>query len=163
MSSAFLPRQTILLAALGVLLLAACTSQKKLREQERAAFLENVIGEYTSDAGTELLIGGVRVRMIADYAIYVERKDAQGVSGRIVTFEIDSENKTIIQRAMIFAEKGRWLDLRQNPELFQALLPQDVKPAGTCKMTLSEDLNSLEYSCSGGTSETFKRRISVGN
>jgi hypothetical protein len=146
-------------ALLATLAIAGCTSLKKQREAERVTFLDNVIGEWANDSGAQLIIGGVRVRMITDYAIYVERSDAQGTTGRIVTFEIkDDEEKTIVQRAMVFTEQGRWLNMRQNPELFTALLPQDVKPAGTCKMRMFDDFNSLEYSCSGSAVEIFKRR-----
>jgi hypothetical protein len=37
------------------------------------------------------------------------------------------------------------------------LLPKDVRPAGTCDIQPSEDMNSLTYSCGGTPPETFRR------
>ena len=54
-----------------------------------------------------------------------------------------------MQRALAFTQEGQWRNMRENPELFTALLPKDVRPAGTCDIKPAEDRNSLSYSCGG--------------
>ena len=53
----------------------------------------------------------------------------------------------------MFTQEGQWRNLRENPELFTALLPKDVRPAGTCDIQPAEDLNSREL---------LLRRIAAG-
>ena len=64
----------------------------------------------------------------------------------------------VIQAALTFTQEGQWRNLRENPELFTALLPKDVRPAGTCDIQPAADLNSISYSCSGSKPEIFIRR-----
>ena len=45
----------------------------------------------------------------------------------------------MILRALTFTQEGQWRNLRENPELFTALLPKDVRPAGTCDIKPAAD------------------------
>jgi hypothetical protein len=60
--------------------------------------------------------------------------------------------------ALTFTQEGQWRNLRENPELFTALLPKDVRPAGTCDIQPAEDHNSVSYSCGGSKPEVFTRQ-----
>jgi hypothetical protein len=96
--------------------------------------------------------------MVTDEAVYIERRDATGVFGRLLNLELSADGKKIVQRALTFTQEGQWRNLREQPELFTALLPKDVRPAGTCDIQPSEDANSVRYSCGGSPTEIFRRK-----
>jgi hypothetical protein len=121
-------------------------------------FKQTTAGQYVSASGAQLFIAPVRARMVTDEAIYVERHDANGIFGRLVNIEMSADGKKIIQRALAFTQEGQWRNLRENPELLTALLPKDVRAAGTCDIKPAEDANSLSYSCSGSPPEIFTRK-----
>src|SRR5512134_3121595 len=114
-------------------------------------------GEYRSDSGAQLFIAPVRSRMVTDESMYIERHDAKGVSSRLLDLKVSADGKKVVHAALTFTQEGLWRNLRENPELFTALLPKDVRPAGTCDIQTSEDMNSLTYSCGGTPPETFRR------
>ena len=64
----------------------------------------------------------------------------------------------MLQLALAFTQEGQWRNLRENPELFTALLPKDVRAAGSCDIQPAEDLNSVSYSCGGSKPEVFRRQ-----
>ncbi len=143
------------LAALAALLLAACVNQQELTKREIQKFMQTSAGEFRNDAGEELVIVPVYSRMIGMDTIYVERTTAAGTSGRIVSLEVGKNG--IVQLAYVFMQQNQWRNLRENPELFSALLPRDVRPSGTCDIKLAEDMNSVTYACGGGAPTTYQR------
>jgi hypothetical protein len=89
--------------------------------------------------------------------LYIERTSASGgTSGRLVALEAGREGK-ILQYAYGFTQQGQWRNLREQPELFTALLPKDVRAAGSCDIKLADDRNSITYSCGGSAPETYAR------
>ena len=121
-------------------------------------FRQSTSGHWQSDSGAMLIIVPVRARMVTDEAVYIERRDANGVFGRLLNVEASEDGKKMILRALTFTQEGQWRNLREQPELFTALLPKDVRPAGTCDIKPSEDANSVSYSCGGSAPEIFKRK-----
>jgi ABC-type uncharacterized transport system auxiliary subunit len=138
--------------------LLACATQENKSKTAIEQFKQSTSGQYQSAAGAELFVVPVRARMVTDEAIYVERRDANGTFGRLLNLEWSADSKKIVQRALTFTKEGQWRDLRENPELFTALLPKDVRPAGTCDLQPSSDMNSLSYSCGGSPPEIFQRK-----
>jgi len=121
-------------------------------------FRASTSGQYKSEAGAKLYIAPIRARMVTDEALYVERHDPNGtIVGRLLNVEVAEDRKTIVLRALVFTQEGQWRNLRENPELFTALLPKDVRPAGKCDIKPAEDRTSLTYSCGGSPVETFTR------
>ena len=104
------------------------------------------------------MIVPVRARMVTDEAVYVERLDANGVVGRLLNLQMSPDSEKVLQRAFVFTQEGQWRNIRENPELLTALLPKDVRPAGTCDIQVSADANSVSYSCAGSPPENFKRK-----
>jgi hypothetical protein len=147
----------ISICALALSLLACATQENKIKTAIEE-FKQNTTGQYQSAVGAELFVVPVRARMVTDEAIYIERRDANGTFGRLLNLEWSADSKKIIQRALTFTQEGQWRDLRENPELFNALLPKDVRPAGTCDLQASSDMNSLSYSCGGSPPEIFRRK-----
>jgi hypothetical protein len=96
--------------------------------------------------------------MVSDESVYVERQDASGIFGRLLDLKMSADGKRVVQLALTFTQDGQWRNLRENPELFTALLPKDVRPAGTCDIQPSADMNSVSYSCGGSAPEIFKRK-----
>jgi hypothetical protein len=139
-------------------LLTGCVTQEVKDKETVEAFKQDTAGQYRSDSGAQLFIAPVRSRMVTDESIYIERHDANGVFGRLLDLKISDDGKKVVQFALAFTQDGQWRNLRENPELFTALLPKDVKPAGTCDIQPSADRNSVSYSCGGSTPETFRRQ-----
>lgn len=152
------PQRTPVLLALASLALAACVTQEQKNRAAIESFKQATAGTWQSDSGAELTVVPVRARMVTDEAVYVERRDANGVFGRLLDLVPSADGKQILQRALTFTQEGQWRNLREQPELFTALLPKDVRPAGTCDIQPSADQNSVSYSCGGSPPERFTRR-----
>jgi hypothetical protein len=139
------------------LALGACVNQQEKTKRDIQQFLGSSAGEYVSNTGDSLMVAPVYARMIALDTLYIERTSASGAtSGRLIALEAGREGK-ILQLAYSFTQQGQWRNLREQPELFTALLPKDVRAAGTCDIKLSDDRNSITYSCGGSAPETYTR------
>jgi hypothetical protein len=139
--------------------LSTCATQETKSKIAVEKFKQSTSGQFEADGGAQLFIAPVRARMVTDEAVYLERHDANGnVFGRLLNVELSADGKKILLRALTFTQEGQWRNLRENPELFTALLPKDVRPAGTCDIQPSDDTNSLTYSCGGTPPETFRRK-----
>ncbi len=146
---------TLLLAA-AVVSFAGCKTREVKDRAALEQFKQATAGSWKNESGAELDIIPVRARMVTDEAIYVERRDASGVFGRLVNLEV-AKDGNIVQRALTVTQENQWRNLREQPEMFTALLPKDVRPAGTCDIKSSSDANSVTYSCGGSPPETFTR------
>ena len=144
--------------ALTLAAAAGCVTKEQKSRAAIDRFKQTTAGEFQSDTGSLLFIAPVRARMVTDEAIYVERTDAGVSQGWLIDIALGADGKKIIQRALVFTQEGQWRNLRENPELFTALLPKDVRPAGTCDIKPAEDANSVTYSCGGARPELFLRR-----
>jgi hypothetical protein len=151
------PRSIPVLLTLASLALGACVSQEQRNRAAIEEFKQATAGTWRSVSGAELTIVPVRARMVTDEAVYVERRDGNGVFGRLLNLEVGADGRKVVQRALTFTQEGQWRNLREQPELFTALLPKDVRPAGTCDIQPSADQNSVSYSCGGSPPEQFTR------
>jgi hypothetical protein len=138
--------------------LAGCVNQQQRDIQTVDDFKRNTAGQYRNDSGAQLFIVPVRSRMVTDESMYIELHDANGIYGRLLDLKISADGEKVLQLALAFTQEGQWRNLRENPELFTALLPKDVRAAGSCDIQPSEDLNSVSYSCGGSKPEVFKRQ-----
>jgi hypothetical protein len=137
--------------------LGACVNSQEKAKREVQKFLASTAGEYVSAGGDTLVVAPVYARMIALDTLYVERTSASGgTSGRLVALEVGPKGK-ILQLGYSFTQQGQWRNLREQPELFTALLPKDVRSAGTCDIKLADDRNSITYSCGGSAPESYQR------
>jgi len=139
-------------------MLAACVNQQEKTKREIQRFMQTATGEFVNASGNTLMMVPVYSRMIGLDTLFVERiASGGGTSERLLSLEPSPNGKKILQLSYVFTQQGQWRNLRENPELFSALLPKDVRPAGTCDIKLSADLNSLTYSCGGSVPESFTR------
>ena len=138
--------------------LAGCVNQQQRDIQTVDDFKRNTAGQYRSDSGAQLFIVPVRSRMVTDESMYIELHDANGIFGRLLDLKVSADGKKVLQLALTFTQEGQWRNLRENPELFTALLPKDVRPAGSCDIQPAEDHNSVSYSCGGSRPEVFTRQ-----
>jgi len=145
-------------AALTLVALSGCANQQIQDRELIEKYKHDTAGEYVSASGAKLYIAPVRSRMVTDESIYIERHDANGVFGRLLDLKVSADGKQVVQAALVFTQEGQWRNLRENPELFTALLPKDVRPAGTCNIQPAPDQNSVSYSCGGSPPETFNRK-----
>ena len=145
-------------AAFSFIALSGCANQQIKDRQMVDQFKHDTAGQYQNDSGAQLFIVPVRSRMVTDESIYIERVDSRGVFGRLLDLKVSADGKSVVQLALAFTQEGQWRNLRENPELFTALLPKDVRPAGTCNIQPAADLNSVSYSCGGSPPEIFRRK-----
>jgi hypothetical protein len=146
-----------LLLALVPALPGCVTSAKDIRDTI-AEYRATVSGQYQSAAGAKLYIAPVRARMVTDEALSIERHDPNGnIVGRLLNVEVAEDGETIVTRSLAFTQEGQWRNMRENPELFTALLPKDVRPSGKCDIKPAKDHESLSFSCNGTPAETFTR------
>jgi len=137
---------------------SGCVTQEIKDKEMVEAFKHDTAGEYRSESGAQLYIVPVRSRMVTDESIYIEHHDAKGIYARLLDLHVSEDGKKVVQAALTFTQEGQWRNLRENPELFTALLPKDVRSVGTCDIQPSEDRNSVSYSCGGSKPETFTRQ-----
>jgi len=141
----------------SVLALVACVNELEMRKRDAQHFLQNSTGEYVNEAGELLFIAPVYARMIGFDTFYIERTTARGPGQRLVVLEPSPDGEKLIQFSYAFTQPAQWRDVRSHPELLTALQPNDVRPAGTCDIKLSADLNSITYSCGGNPPQEYKR------
>jgi len=153
------PMLVAMTVALAAVIAGGCINSREAKKRELARFVQTVQGEYINDQGNSLMIAAVYARMIGLDTLYVERTVNGQTSGRLVSLEASPDNKKILQLGLVFTQPGQWRDVRNNPELFSALLPKDVRAAGSCDIKLSEDMNTLTYSCGGSAPESFSRAM----
>lgn len=147
---------TCLVVALAASL-GACVNSQEQTKRDIQKFLGSAAGEYVSTTGDTLVVVPVYARMVALDTLYIERTSASGgTSGRLVALEAGKDGK-ILQLGYSFTQQGQWRNLREQPELFTALLPKDVRAAGTCDIKLSDNRNSISYSCGGSAPESYSR------
>jgi hypothetical protein len=137
----------------------ACVNSQEKTKREMQRLLQTASGEYVNASGNTLIIVPVYARMIGLDTMFVERISGKGTSERLVSLEVSPNGKRILQLAFAFATQNQWRNLHDNPELFSAMMPNDVRPAGTCDIKLSEDLNTITYACGGSVPETFTRAL----
>lgn len=145
-------------ACAALLFAGGCKTNQVKGKEAIQRFQEATAGEWRSVRGATLVILPVRSRMVTDESMYVEMTDQHGTVGWLVALDWSTKKKLILQRALTFTQEGQWRNLRQTPELFTALLPKDVKPAGTCDIQSAADSNSVSYSCGGAAPEIFRRK-----
>jgi hypothetical protein len=135
---------------------AGCVNQQELTKRDIQKFLRTAAGEFQDSSGGKLFLAPVYARMIGLDTLYVEHTTANGTSARLISLEVGRGNK-VLQIAYTFSQQNQWRNLREQPELFSALLPQDVRPAGSCDIKVADDYNTLTYSCSGSPPEKYQR------
>jgi hypothetical protein len=138
--------------------LSGCANQQVKDRQQIDQFKHDTAGHYENDSGAQLFIVPVRSRMVTDESMYIERIDDKGIFGRLLDLKVSEDGKKVVQFALAFTQEGQFRNLRENPELFTALLPKDVRSAGSCNIQPASDLNSVSYSCGGSAPEIFRRK-----
>jgi hypothetical protein len=63
----------------------------------------------------------------------------------------------VVQLSYVFTQPAQWRNLIAQPELLSALQPNDVRPAGTCDIQVSDDRNTVSYSCGGSQPVAYQR------
>jgi len=148
----------VLITSVATAAMTGCVNAQERNKREIQRFLQTATGSFVNASGNTLVMVPVYARMIGLDTMFVERiASSGGTTERLVALELSPNGKKILQLSYVFATQGQWRNLRENPELFSALLPKDVRPAGTCDIKLSEDLNTATYSCGGSIPESFIR------
>jgi hypothetical protein len=140
------------LAALLACGLAGCASEKAAREAELAELVADLPGRYVSASAEQpgmLTVLPVRAGLIGERLFYLEWSANGGAAERrLVSIEI-VDKKQIVQRGFEFVDPPRWRAALQSPELFLALVPEDLRSIGRCNLKLTEKATALDYACGG--------------
>ena len=139
------------------LCMVACVNDREARKREAQKFLQTATGEFRNEAGDTLVMVPVYARMIGLDTLYLEKKSAKGTTQRLISLEPSADGEKLAKLSYVFTQPNQWRNLLEQPELLSSLQPNDVRPAGSCNIDLSEDLNSLKYSCGGGPTQEFQR------
>ena len=156
------PEQVRRITNAGLLLLlaggiAACVNETEMRKRDIQDFLQTGTGEYSNEAGERLVMVPVYARMIGLDTMYLERTTRNGTTGRLLVLEKSPDGEKVLQLSYVFTQPSQWRNLIAQPELLSALQPNDVRPAGTCDIQVSDDRNTVTYSCGGGAPVTYQR------
>ena len=78
--------------------------------------------------------------------------------------EVSGDGNKVVQLSYVFTQQAQWRNLLEQPELFSALQPNDVRPAGTCDIQLAETIMQLgdAIRCSGSTPRPSYTRVQHG-
>ena len=76
--------------------------------------------------------------------------------GLVVSYR-QHDGESLMQYSYAFVAPAQWREVRAHPELLSALQPNDLRPAGTCDIKLTDDLNSVSYSCGGSAPVLYTR------
>lgn len=147
-------------ASLPLLLAATvvgCVNETEMRKRDARDFLQKSTGEYKNEAGELLFIAPVYARMIGFDTFYLERSTPRGPSQRLVALEPSPDGEKLLQFSYAFTQPQQWREVRAHPELLTSLQPNDVRPAGTCNIELTQDFNSITYTCGGSPPQTYTR------
>jgi hypothetical protein len=150
------------LAALAVLLLAACTTEGTKHEREFDKLLQGLPGQYDNrtqashDASGEhaaiaLVINPVNALALGKIVMF-ERETAFDDPRRVLaqhiwTFELDKKKEHLVQSVYVFKESRRWLHAVDDPYLLQSVLPDDLSLLSGCKLIWSKS----DYGFAGTT------------
>jgi len=140
-----------------LVMMVACVNEREARKRDAQKFLQNTTGEYVNEAGELMFIAPVYSRMIGFDTFYIERSTPRGPSQRLVALEPSQDGAKLMQFSYAFTQPAQWREVREHPELLAALQPADVRPAGTCDIKLTEDFNTLTYTCGGSQPMEYKR------
>jgi hypothetical protein len=141
-----------LIAGMGVLVMAAPTlhaeSQKKKDEAEFKALLKALPGEYDNltqadedhsgqHAAVMLTIKPLNLQSLGRLVMLARETAANDkhriLSQRLWTLERNKENQ-IVQQVYVFKEPARWVRAVDDPEILEALVPDDLRQLAGCEL-----------------------------
>jgi CpeT/CpcT family protein DUF1001 len=142
------PRAAACAALAALVLAAACTDQTKQRESELTQLLQLLPGRYDNGSQAELdarsgvhpahehvalIIAKVYTPRLGHHVLYAQEMAADDprrvFSQKMYGFEVD-EKRGIVQTLYEFVDPLRWRDGQQNPDMFTALVSDDVQAEG---------------------------------
>jgi hypothetical protein len=93
-------------------------------------------GANAAAGRNELLVLRVSAPMVGWHVFYVEEHSADGalVSQQLMSFDIAEDKKSIIQIAFSFKEPRRWESGQLSPDIFKAVIVDDLVPANGCEI-----------------------------
>jgi hypothetical protein len=83
-----------------------------------------------------LTIERVSSPMISWHVFYAEERDADGIriAQQLLSLEIAQDKKSIVERSFAFKEPRRWQDGLERPDIFKAIILDDLIVASGCEI-----------------------------
>ena len=158
--------RTATLAALA--LLGGCATDTRLREAELEQLATLLPGRYdnqeqveerrasggASEVALELNTVRIYAPFVAEHVFYAQEgivgDPRRILSQRLLAFEIDKDDR-IVQRTVGLADPERWRNGHANPNLFKALMYQDVQPGAGCALEWRSESDGFSARALPGT------------
>jgi hypothetical protein len=169
-----------IICLLAPALLVACTTEKKLREEDLSRLRSWYPGVYSNLAQVEadmangiadvrepvtMLIVPVAAMATGDTVFYVEQADAMNprrvLSQRLHRFEKGPENLTLVQTILTLKQPERWLGGAQQPDLFKSIRPDDVQAGPGCALSWTYAQAKFVATCPLATNATGEPAVQV--
>jgi hypothetical protein len=140
--------------ALACLLLAGCASKPEEIERRLGLFAADFAGSWETDpassgvaeAGEEATrLGVVRIRvpLVAKHVFYVQESAASNprrvFSQRVWSAVVTADGRAVGLTPHELVEPARWRDGDRDPDLFKAMLPQDLRARPECAIRWEEN------------------------
>jgi len=136
-------RALILTLGLG-LAAASVFAASKLKEGDVDLISDWIAGVYdtapvaggTVGDGHVLIIERVSSPMISWHVFYAEERNADGavIAQQLLSVELAGDKKSIVERSYSFKEPRRWQDGLQRPDIFKAIIADDITVASGCEI-----------------------------
>jgi hypothetical protein len=138
---------------LSGLLLAGCASKPEEIERRLGLFAADFEGSYETDPAdpglaaaseeaTRLGVVRIRVPLVAKHVFYVQEAAANDprrvFSQRVWSAAVTADGRAVELTPHELVEPARWRDGDRNPDLFKAMLPQDLRARPECAIRWEE-------------------------
>jgi len=138
----------LMLAAVGALALAACSSQAELRKTQLATLSDQLPGNYVNPQQI-LTIMRVAAPLVGDQVFYLRETAANDarriVSERIWSLQVAADGG-IIGGVYGLEEPERWRVGTESPELFRSLLMRDLRALPGCELLWTSSAHGFSAS-----------------
>lgn len=128
----------------GLALAAASALAAKYKEGELDQIANWFAGVYdeapakgaAAGDGHVLIIERVSSPMISWHVFYGEERDSSGavIAQQFLSFELAGDKKSIVETSFAFKEPRRWQGALERPDIFKAMIADDLLPASGCEI-----------------------------
>lgn len=141
------------LLAAAAILLSACTTDSKLREQDLARLRSWLPGQYDNLVQVEadiaagiadvrepvaIVIVPVNAGIMGDTVFYVQQSDAMNprrvLSQRLHRFEKGPDDEGILHTILELKQPDQWLAVAGNPDVLRGIIPDDTRAGSGCAL-----------------------------
>lgn len=113
--------------------------------------------------GHVLAVERVSSPMISWHVFYVEERNALNIpiAVQLVAFDLAPDKKSIVARSFSFKEPRRWEGALEHPDIFKAIISDDLIPATGCEIFWTRQKDGYAGKTSPGTCRLRSRETGL--